>query len=150
MVTSDDLKHYAVSDEGLVSMKLEGNPTVLIVDDEELMREVTSIMIEENGGKVLTAVDGIDAVEVFAENRDKIDLVFMDVSMPRMNGYEAFLEIQKLDPSVAVLIVSGLRMTPEVEALHKSGQIDFLSKPFHEIELIKALKKVQEKKARGK
>ncbi|MBN8549535.1 MAG: response regulator [Deltaproteobacteria bacterium] len=149
MVTSKDLKNFAVSDKGLVAMKLEGTPTVLIVDDEELMREVTSIMIEENGGKVLTAVDGLDAVEVFAEHKGKIDLIFMDVSMPRMNGYEAFLEIEKIDPNVLVLIVSGLKMTPEVEALQRAGKVDFLSKPFHEIELIKALQKLQAKKSRG-
>lgn len=149
MVTSDDLKRCAVSDKGLVSMKLDGNPTVLIVDDEELMREVTSIMIEENGGKVLTAVDGLDAVEVFAENRGKIDCIFMDVSMPRMNGYEAFLEIKKIDPDIPVLVVSGLRMMPEVEELQKSGQIDFLSKPFHEVELIKALNNSCRRKAKA-
>lgn len=149
MVTSDDLKRCAVSDKGLVSMKLEGNPTVLIVDDEELMREVVSIMIEENGGRVLTAVDGLDAVERFAEHKGKIDCIFMDVSMPRMNGYEAYLEIKTLDPHVPVLVVSGLKMTPEVEVLHKKGEIDFLSKPFHEVELVKALKTVLGKKGRA-
>ena len=149
MVSSDDLKRCAISDKGPVSMKLDGNPTVLIVDDEELMREVTSIMVEENGGKVLTAVDGLDAVEVFAENKDRIDCIFMDVSMPRMNGYEAFLEIKKLAPEVLILVVSGLHMTPEVAELQKTGQIDFLSKPFHEVELIKAINNLRGKKAKG-
>jgi CheY-like chemotaxis protein len=146
MVTSDDLKRCAVSDKGLVTIKFEGTPTILIVDDEELMREVTSIMIEENGGKVLTATDGLDAVEVFAENKDKIDGIFLDISVPRMNGYEAFLELRKIEPNIAVLIVSGLQMTPEIEALQTSGQADYLSKPFHEVELIKALKRVMAKK----
>ncbi len=141
MVSSDDLKRNAVDDKGLVQVRLEGNPTILIVDDEELMREVSSIMVEEKGGSVITAVDGIDAVDVFAENQDKISAVFMDVSMPRMNGYEAYLEIRKLSPTVPVLIVSGLKMMPEVQKLQASNEIDFLSKPFHEVELIKALNK---------
>lgn len=142
MVSSDDIKRCAISDKGPVTMKLEGNPTFLVVDDEELMREVATIMIEENGGKVLTAVDGIDAVEVFAENQGKLAGIFMDISMPRMNGYEALLEIRKLNPSIPVLVVSGLEMTPEIKAMAKEGRIDFLSKPFHEVELIKALKKL--------
>lgn len=145
MVDSNDIKNRAVSDAGFVSMKLERSPTILVVDDEELMREVVSIMIEENGGKVVTAVDGIDALEVFAENKGSISAIFMDVSMPRMNGYEAYLEIRKLDAEIPVLIVSGLNMTPEVEKLYKGGEVEFLSKPFHEVELIKALKKIQTK-----
>ena len=147
MVNSDDLKHNAVGDRGLVRVRLEGNPTILIVDDEELMREVASIMIEENGGSVLTAVDGLDAVEVFAENKEKISAIFMDISMPRMNGYESYIEIRKLSPTVPVLIVSGLKMMPEVQKLQANNEVDFLSKPFHEVELIKALNKVL---ARGK
>ncbi|MBX7144151.1 MAG: response regulator [Oligoflexia bacterium] len=145
MVTSDDLKRCVVSDKGLVKLKLEGSPTILIVDDEELMREVSSIMVEENGGKVITAVDGLDAVETFAENKDQIACVFMDFSMPRMNGHEALVEIRKIDPAAKILFVSGLKMTPEVEKLHRDGKVDFLSKPFHEIELIKALKRTIEK-----
>lgn len=140
MVTSDDLKRNAVSDQGLVQMKLDGNPTILIVDDEELMREVTSIMVEENGGKVLTAIDGLDAVETFAENRDQIAAIFLDVSMPRMNGYEAYLEIRKIAPEIPILVVSGLKMTPEIQELQQKGEVNFLSKPFHEVELIKALR----------
>ncbi len=136
----------AVSDKGFVKVTLDGNPTVLVVDDEELMREVSSIMIQENGGKVIAAVDGLDAVERYAENKDKIDFVFMDFSMPRMNGYEACMEIRKINPAAKIVIVSGLKMLPEIEKMFRAGEIEFLSKPFHEVELLKAFKRLAERK----
>ena len=120
--------------------------TILLVDDEELIREVTSIMIEDQGGEVLTAVDGLDGVEVFAENRDKIDIVFLDFSMPRMNGYEAYLEISKIKPEVGFIMSSGLQITPEVELLRKQGAVSFISKPFHEDDLMKTIQSVLNRK----
>ena len=117
----------------------QSNPTILVVDDEELMREVVTIMIEENGGSVISAVDGQDAIEKFEEHASDISCVFMDFSMPRKNGYEAYVEIRNKSAEVPVVIVSGLSVTPEVEELKKNNQIVFLSKPFHEEQLLGAL-----------
>lgn len=114
--------------------------TVLIVDDEELIREVTAIMVEENGGTALTATDGIDGIEVFAENQDKIDVIFLDFSMPRLNGYETYLQIKELKPSAKFIMSSGLTITPEVERLKNEGIVLFLNKPFHETEFMRAIK----------
>ncbi|RMG42113.1 MAG: response regulator, partial [Candidatus Dadabacteria bacterium] len=134
-MTEANSRNQVVSDQGFTELKLEGNPTILVVDDEELMREVTTIMIEENGGESIVAIDGLDAVEKFAENVDEIDCVLMDFSMPQMNGYEAYLEIKKIKPDVGVVMVSGLKMIPEVVELKNKGEIEFISKPFHEVEL---------------
>ena len=128
------------------SVGFSGNPTVLVVDDEELMREVVSIMIEENGGKVLAASDGQEAVEVFEKHVDEIDYVCMDFSMPRMNGYEAFVEMRRLKPDIGVVIVSGLSVTPEVDELRQSKAVEFLSKPFHESELMKVMLVLEERR----
>jgi DNA-binding NtrC family response regulator len=140
-------------DEGSVSglqgeetARLDGSPTILIVDDEELLRDVTTIMIEENGGNVLVAIDGQHGVEVFNENKDKIDVVFMDFSMPRMNGYEAFLKVREIKPDVGVIMVSGLIVTPEVDELRKRKEIEFLSKPFHEVELMRLINQLLRKR----
>lgn len=126
---------------------LTGNPTVLVVDDEELMREVATIMIEESGGKVIPAVDGQDAVSVFEKNKDVIDFVFMDFSMPNLNGYEAYLEITKIRSDVGFVFVSGLKITKELEALRAAGRIEFLSKPFHESTLLAALDRLAKRRA---
>ena len=123
----------------------EGAPTVLVADDEELMREVVAMMIEDNGGKVLLASDGQKAVEVFEENKDVVDYVFMDFSMPGLNGYEAYLQMKRLKPSVRVLFVSGLKITPEIRQLQQKGEVEFLSKPFLEQQLLEALQKLKDK-----
>ncbi len=119
--------------------------TVLIVDDEELMREVSEIMITDNGGKVLTAVDGQDAIEVFEKHQESIDLVFIDFSMPRKNGYEAVVAIREMKPEVAVIMVSGLMVSKDVNALIKKGELLFMNKPFHEVELLKSIQKLLKK-----
>lgn len=127
-------------------MSLKGQPTILVVDDEELMREVTQIIIEENGGKVRLAQDGVQAVEVFKANAAIIDLVFLDFSMPKMNGYEAYLKIKELKPDVGVVFASGLKLIPEVETLVAARKVEFLSKPFHETELLNAFRRLQDKR----
>ena len=107
------------------------------------MLEVTSIMIEDHGGKVFTAVDGQDGVEVFQKNQDNISLVVMDFSMPRMDGYQAAVEMKKINPKIGILMISGLQITPEVQEMVDNGEVLFLSKPFHEGDLISALTDLQ-------
>ena len=113
--------------------------TILVVDDEELIREVTTIMIEEHGGSVLLASDGEEGLNMFLQHSDSIDLVLLDFSMPRRNGYELFVEIKKINPGMPMIMASGLGMIPEVQALVSSGRIQFMSKPYHEVQLIEAI-----------
>ena len=115
------------------------SPLILIVDDEELVREVASMMVQEAGWRAITAVDGRDCLNTFRKLNAAVDAVFMDFSMPDLNGYETYLELHRINPSVKVLFVSGLRLIPEVEALIRSGQAACLHKPFHEAELLKLL-----------
>ncbi|MDC0358465.1 response regulator [Oligoflexia bacterium] len=138
----DDQNQNSGSGDEVIEVPLEGNPKILIVDDEELMREVTSIMIEDRGGEVFTACDGMEAVEVFGKHKDEISCICMDFSMPRMNGYEAYQEIVKIKPAVHFIMISGLSITPEVEDLRKQGAITFLAKPFNETTLIKTINAV--------
>ena len=126
-------------------MGLIGNPTVLIVDDEELIREVASMMIEDECGTVLVAKSGTEALQVFSANKDKITTVFLDFSMPGMNGYEVYLELMKLNDKLAVVMVSGLKIISEIDKLRREGKIQFLSKPFHQVDLVKALNVAHER-----
>ncbi|MCB0320572.1 MAG: response regulator [Bdellovibrionales bacterium] len=115
---------------------LPGNPLILYVDDEELLREVASIMIEDHGGRCIVACDGRDALTKFQEQSGEIDFVYMDYSMPEMNGYETIVEIRKIRPDIPIVVVSGLDISPEVEELRQQGKVGFLSKPFREVDLI--------------
>ena len=143
--SQEEMKYTLVSDAGLQELELTGKPTVLIVDDEELMREVTQLIVEEHGAETLLAGDGEEAVKVFEENIDAVKFVFLDFSMPKMNGYEAYVKIKELNPDVGVVFASGLKMTKEVEELRNNNEIEFISKPFHEVELIKALVALQKR-----
>ncbi len=84
-----------------------GRGTVLVVDDEAAVLGVTSKMLRRLGLEVLTAGDGVTAVEVFREHQAGISLVLLDLTMPRMNGEEAFSALRKIDPGVRVVLASG-------------------------------------------
>ena len=110
--------------------------TVLIADDEDMMREVMRMMVADNGGHALTAVDGLDALTVFKQNIEKIDVAVLDYSMPHMDGYAAFVEMRKIKPSLGVCFVSGLKQTAEIAQLAKQKDIGFLPKPFKEDDFV--------------
>lgn len=119
--------------------------TVLVVDDESIVREVLSLILEENGGKVLIAADGQEAVEIFKQHIGYIDVVLLDFSMPHMNGYEAFQLMKAIDPTPGFIMGSGLAVTTEVAAAQAKGQIEYLSKPFQEAELMSAVRRALKK-----
>ena len=123
-----------------------GKVTILLVDDDELMREVTAMMIEESGGLVLTAVNGFEAVDMYKKHRDVIDAVCLDFSMPGKNGFETYKDIRAIDPDARAVMISGLRIPPEVEAATRESGILFVPKPFEERVLIAALDKVRKKR----
>ncbi len=81
--------------------------TVLIIEDETALREVTSRILTRSGYRVITAVNGHDAVDVAARHHGAIDAVVTDVVMPRMNGKEAAELVRALHPAVKVMFMSG-------------------------------------------
>jgi CheY-like chemotaxis protein len=84
-----------------------GRTTVLVVDDDELVRMLTQLTFQRAGFSVLTAADGEEAIRVFAEHRHEIVCVFLDLDMPRMNGEEALRELRRIDDHVRVILASG-------------------------------------------
>ena len=125
--------------------QLPGNPLIMYVDDEALLREVASIMIEDYGGRCIVAVDGHDAIEKFAEQASDIDFIYIDYSMPNMNGYETIVELRKIRPDIPICVVSGLDISPEVEELKAKGEVGFLSKPFKESDLLASFSELTKK-----
>lgn len=110
--------------------KLEGNETVLIVDDEKNIRDIYSISLKEFGYKVITAQNGEDALVVFSENHHMIDLVILDLGMPGMGGFKCMLEMKKTVPDSKIIIASGYSEVFQTEDLIKSGASGFIQKPF--------------------
>jgi PAS domain S-box-containing protein len=104
---------------------------VLLVDDDSIFLEVTSAMLSRLGfTTVLTAMDGVEAVEVFRRHKDEIRLVVSDVSMPRMNGWETLLALRQIMPGIPVILSSGYSEEQVMEETHPENPQAFLGKPY--------------------
>lgn len=108
-----------------------GTETILLVDDEEYIIDVGRLMLDGLGYKILTANSGQCAIDLFAEEKEKIDLVILDLVMPDIDGEAVFHEIRKIAPEIKVLFASGHYVVEQTRALLKSGCSDFLQKPFN-------------------
>ena len=107
-----------------------GSGTVLIADDEAVVRAVGQQMLERLGFSVLTASDGREALEVFGERADEIVCVLLDLTMPHMDGEEAFREMQRLHPGVRVILCSGYNEQDATQRFAGKGLAGFIQKPF--------------------
>jgi len=108
---------------------IEGKGLVLIVDDEESVRNVNRTMLEKMGFSVLTASDGMEAVEMFMERADEIVLVLLDITMPRMNGEEVFAELKNIRKNIPILLLSGYGEQVLSRSLLEDPHADFIQKP---------------------
>ena len=119
-----------------------GTETILVAEDDPAVRKLVETVLRQYGYEVVLAEDGQDCIEKFIANKDRIDLVLMDVIMPKKNGNEAFEEIQKLLPGIKVLYTSGY--TADLIQGHglDGNMMDIVTKPVRPLEL---LRKVREK-----
>ncbi len=117
-----------------------GDGTILVVDDEQQVRTITELMLAQFGFRVLTAEDGAAAVRVFSENVAEIDLVLMDLTMPKLSGEQAFLEMRKVKPDSRIILTSGYNESEAVGRLSSSGVTAFLQKPFELEQLLRVVK----------
>lgn len=107
----------------------EKRSVILYADDDEVCLEVGVRMLQRLGYEVLEAKDGYEAVEIFAKNREKVDLVILDMIMPN-NGKTAFGQIKKIDAKVKIIIASGYTEDSRIRDLLKRGCDGFIQKPF--------------------
>jgi nitrogen-specific signal transduction histidine kinase/ActR/RegA family two-component response regulator len=119
-----------------------GHGSILLVDDEEMIRKMAESLLVYLGYEVHTCRDGAEAVSYYADHGKEINLVIMDMIMPVMNGMDAFLELKRINPSVKVLISSGFSASGEAHEMLKLGIIDFIGKPYRLTELANKVKKV--------
>jgi len=103
---------------------------VLVVDDEEMVRDVARRMLEREGIQVVSAIDGSDAVRIFRQHADEIALVLMDLTMPEMDGEQAFHAIRAIQPDAVVVLSSGFSETDAAKRLRRHGLAGFIRKPY--------------------
>ena len=123
---------------------MRGEGLILVVDDDELVRSMAEDVLLAVGYSVLTAANGQEGVDLYRQHQARIKAVLLDMAMPVMSGREAFVEMQKINPEVRVLLASGFRKDNRVEEILQLGVKDFLQKPYTITSLASAVKKVIE------
>jgi len=116
--------------------------TVLLVEDEGMLRELIKTFLEEKGLRVRTAADGLKAVELYRRYKNRISVVVMDLGLPELSGWEAFWKIKSSDPAAKVIFASGY-LDPELRAeLFRAGAKAFIPKPYSPHEMLKKINQV--------
>lgn len=127
-----------VSEEQLLTK----HETILLVDDEELIREVSREMLEVVGYNVLLAGSGKEAVTVYKKHQDTINLVVLDLIMPEMGGGQVYDRLKEINSGVKVLLSSGYGINGEATDIIERGCDGFIQKPFKIINLSQKIKKI--------
>lgn len=141
------LSNQAVLDEEPVVETLQrGVETILLVDDEEIIREVGKTMLETLGYNVMVEESGERAVATIRSMGAAINLVLLDLIMPGIDGGQAFDKIRQLQPDIAVILSSGYSINGQADDIMKRGCNGFIQKPFNLTELSIQIRKVLDKK----
>lgn len=120
----------------------KGEGTILIIDDEGIIRNMAKNILNSIGYNALLAINGQDGINIYEKEKDNIDLVLLDMLMPVMNGKETFKHLKQINPEVKVLISSGYSSDKEVTAILEQGASGFLHKPYKKSELAKEIFKI--------
>ena len=112
------------------------------MDNEALIRDLGGRILTRAGYRVLTAVNGRDALEVYTTGRQDISLVILDLIMPEMGGKQCLEEIHKIDPQAKVLIASGYSVTGSSNEALAMGAKGFVNKPYDMRELLATVREV--------
>jgi PAS domain S-box-containing protein len=138
IIKPDILEKTEFAKEGMVYTG--GTETILIAEDDEPVRKLTKETLERAGYKVIDAVDGDDAMEKFMEHKDEIQLLLLDVIMPKRNGREVYDEIRKIRPEVRVIFVSGYPADfIATKGIIEEG-LNYIAKPLPPNQLLKKIR----------
>jgi two-component system CheB/CheR fusion protein len=117
-------------------------PTLLLVEDEEALLGPVRTILEEEGYAVLTASDGLEAVRMHAEHAERIAAVLLDLSLPRLGGWQAFLRMRERDPHLRCVVASGNIDPEQRAAMRKQGVNVSIRKPYGSAEMLRAVRQV--------
>ena len=125
----------AVAGRPIDESQAPGSGCVLVADDEPDVRDVFRAMLQSLGYKVIEAGDGLEAVEIFRQHVSEIDLVILDLMMPRLSGEAAFGQMRRISPGVRAILASGYDESGRLHEIVASGFGGFLQKPFRRQDL---------------
>jgi CheY-like chemotaxis protein len=122
-----------------------GKETILIVDDEDMIRQLAGATLRSRGYTVLQAEDGQQAIDLYSRELDRIDLIVLDLTMPILSGHEAFRHLLELNPRVKVLFASGYAVE-QLSDLEKELMAGFVKKPYRPNELVLAVEEALQRR----
>ncbi|MFZ5867625.1 MAG: PAS domain S-box protein [Thermodesulfobacteriota bacterium] len=128
---------------------LGGTETILLVDDEESIRQLGEKLLSRSGYKVLTAGSGHEALELYRTQREEISLVLLDLIMPGMGGKRCLEELLGIDPELKVLVASGYSANGLIDDVLHCGATCFVSKPYNMRQLLRVVRETLETTERG-
>ena len=124
------------------AQSLGGNETILLVDDDDSIRDLGEETLQRFGYMVITAPDGESAMQIYGEGKDRIDLVILDLIMPGMGGVQCLEKLLEMNPQAKVVIASGYSAEGETERAAKSGAKAFINKPYNVQQMLKVVREV--------
>ncbi len=136
----------AVEENETQAELVRGKGTVLLVDDEDMILDVGEKMLEAVGYEVLLARGGKEAIELYRGNKDKIDIVILDMIMPDMGGGETYERMKGMDPDVKVLLSSGYSIDGQAKEILERGCDGFIQKPFSIEDLSRRAREILDKR----
>jgi PAS domain S-box-containing protein len=134
-----------IKEKKVVSEVVKGEGTVLLVDDEDMIIDVGTQMVESFGYEVLIARSGKEAIEIYKEKREKIDIVILDMIMPVMSGSNTFDGLKEIKSGVKVLLSSGYSIDGQAQEILDRGCNGFIQKPFNMKQLSQKLREILDK-----
>ena len=120
----------------------QGGETILLVDDEETIIDIGENILERFGYKTITVRSGEEAIELYKTEKDRIDLVILDLSMPGMGGHKCLKKLLKIDPKTKVIVASGYSAELHAKDTLASGAAAFIGKPYRLMDMLKKVRDV--------
>ena len=119
-----------------------GSETILLVEDEELLREVVQSALESNGYKVLLATNGREAVEIYKKQYKDIAVVLSDMGLPKLGGIDVYTILKEINPNIKIIFASGFISLESRSELLKEGVKGFIQKPYTMSEMLQMVREV--------
>ena len=135
-----------IQEKKLTPKILKGTETILLVDDEEMIIEVNQEILKALGYKTMIARGGKEAVEIYKNNKEKINMVIMDMIIPGMSGKEFYDNLKRIDPEIKVLLSSGYSISGQAAEILERGCNGFIQKPFKMRELSVKIREILDEK----
>ncbi len=136
----------AVQEQEKTVEVVKGSETILLIDDEAMILEVGQELLSELGYTVITANGGEEALRLFEENRDRIQLIIMDMIMPVMSGGQTFDRLKAMSPDIKILLSSGYSLNGQATQILERGCDGFIQKPFNMNQLSQKIRLILDRK----